>query len=902
MIGGTLSNSNFVQVGNNGPATTVTAGGLSNTGRIDVDGGNTNQAVLDVISASAPSTWSGTVNVNNDGLLEFAGTGGISTIAAGAQINLFGADALVAAAGLGTTSNTALTGLSSILGQLSLQDGATLSTTGDLSNGGNLLVNAGGTGGSTLMIGGTLSNSNFVQVGNNGPATTVTAGGLSNTGRIDVDGGNTNQASLNVTGAAVNTGTININGFADLDISGALTGSGTVNIGANAQLAVAGASGGTLTFTGGNATLSLDGRASFSDTIAGMTLGDSIHLNNTNATSASLNGQILTVALAGGGALTYALTGNFAGESFVTTHVGSASYVTLVAGADEPPVTTVPAGETIPSGVVTAISGVSVTDAQAVNLDETITTTLSDSSGQLYAYTGVTSGGGVVAGSGTNRLSVTGSVAQVNADLSTLTMLESIAGSDTIDVTTTDELGGSDNHQIPVTITGAGNAPLPIASGKTLELATSAQNVIFVGAGGILKLDNPEGFTGEIDGLGLGDVIDFASATVASASISGSTLTVTDGGQKLNYTMSGALSGNYFAITSDGHGGSDLTLSTIVSTAAQYYGDFRSATAALNAIIADGAGPAQTSAGMINLYNETIADAAQVIGSGGIQNYQSVVAAANALLADVPNSFDPTRIGDDERSLFQAVIADTIATIYGETAEQTYTQTLQEQTKVFIDLGSNAPLAQYKADESTLANNSVAGVMAALGGPAMQQAYGAALQTYDTLKADTYGAPTVSGAQILSDAAAADAPILTVIGLIDSDAAQADFGPALVSDAQTLDQFWNTSESAGENYFSGLSGSNHCGPNCVPATLQSICRRFAGQQRRRNSTRRRRRETDDTRAGRSRPAHRGLLCRGRGRSCGRHGCSSLRLGPCRADQRAAPRGRSSCRSARRRHV
>jgi hypothetical protein len=158
-IGGTLTNSNYVQIGNYNVATTVTAQGLSNTGTINIDGGSTNQAVLD-IAAAAPATWTGTLNVSGDGLLEFAGTSGIGAIASGAQINLSAPDAVIAAAGLGTGSDTALTGLASNAGQLQLQYGATLTTTGGLTNSGGLYVDNGGSGGSSLTIGGTLTNSN----------------------------------------------------------------------------------------------------------------------------------------------------------------------------------------------------------------------------------------------------------------------------------------------------------------------------------------------------------------------------------------------------------------------------------------------------------------------------------------------------------------------------------------------------------------------------------------------------------------------------------------------------------------------------------------------------------------------------------------------------------------------
>jgi hypothetical protein len=87
-LGGTLSNSNNVQVGDGALATTVTAKGLSNTGTISIEGGSTNQAVLDITGASAPATWTGTLDLSGDALLEYSGAGGISTIASGAQINI----------------------------------------------------------------------------------------------------------------------------------------------------------------------------------------------------------------------------------------------------------------------------------------------------------------------------------------------------------------------------------------------------------------------------------------------------------------------------------------------------------------------------------------------------------------------------------------------------------------------------------------------------------------------------------------------------------------------------------------------------------------------------------------------------------------------------------------------
>ena len=140
----------------------------------------------------------GTVVLENNALLEFK-SGQITTI--DGELWLDGASARVADAGtLG--SNSALTGLTSVTGNFWLENGAKVTTTGNLSLTGNGTVeldgpNIGGSGGTSLTIGGTLTNSstngNGLYIGNTGitSADTVTvkgAGGLSNTGYINIVG------------------------------------------------------------------------------------------------------------------------------------------------------------------------------------------------------------------------------------------------------------------------------------------------------------------------------------------------------------------------------------------------------------------------------------------------------------------------------------------------------------------------------------------------------------------------------------------------------------------------------------------------------------------------------------------------------------------------------------------
>ena len=92
--------------------------------------------------------------------------------------------------------------------------------------------------------------------------------------------------------------------------------------------------------------------------------------------------------------------------------------------------------------------------------------------------------------------------------------------------------------------------------------ALDTQSVTFAGDG-TLTINPTASFNNTgIGGLAAGDTIDFAGKTVTSAVISGSTLIVTEsGGTTLSYNIAGTFAGDYFALTGDGHGGTDLVLS-----------------------------------------------------------------------------------------------------------------------------------------------------------------------------------------------------------------------------------------------------------------------------------------------------------------------------------------------------
>jgi hypothetical protein len=310
-VGGTLTNMGGFNVGDTLLTTpdTVTLGGLVNADLISISGnaGAGNRGTLDVTAAAgtgAPGVLTGSIGLSGDALLEFA-SGQITTIAG--TLNLNGPQAFVADAG-STTSNSALTGLSEVAGNLNLDNGASIAVAGKLGNTGSLSVDGpGNASGSSLTVGGTLTNMGGFNVGDTLLTTpdTVTLGGLVNADLISISGnaGAGNRGTLDVTAAAgtgapgVLTGSIGLSGDALLEFaSGQITTvAGTLNLnGPQAFVADAGSTTSNRALTGlseiaGN--LNLDNGASIA--VAGS-------LGNTGSVSVdgpgNASGSSLTVA------------------------------------------------------------------------------------------------------------------------------------------------------------------------------------------------------------------------------------------------------------------------------------------------------------------------------------------------------------------------------------------------------------------------------------------------------------------------------------------------------------------------------------------------------------------------------------------------------------------------------
>ncbi len=188
-------------------AATLTAAGLTDTGTVYLTGA-AGRATLDITGA-AFATVTNTLDLFGNALLEF-GSGSITAIAESGALVLDGPWARIALSG-DTSSSGALAGLAGNAGTFTLADGASVATSVGLANSGTTSIDrffnssfSNDGGGSSLSIGGTLNNSDRLEIGNENitAATTVTAAGLSNTGSISLEGSAGTQATLNIAAVA----------------------------------------------------------------------------------------------------------------------------------------------------------------------------------------------------------------------------------------------------------------------------------------------------------------------------------------------------------------------------------------------------------------------------------------------------------------------------------------------------------------------------------------------------------------------------------------------------------------------------------------------------------------------------------------------------------------------------
>ncbi|WP_164476156.1 beta strand repeat-containing protein, partial [Sinorhizobium glycinis] len=191
-----------------------------------------------------------------------------------------------------------------------------------------------------------------------------------------------------------------------------------------------------------------------------------------------------------------------------------------ITGANDHPMNTVPGAQTVGSNTATAITGIAVADVDSTN----VTTTLSVSSGKLTVGTG---SGLTVNNNGTNTVTISGTLAQVNAALATLSYLSNTnySGADVLTVVTSDGLA-SDTDMVAITANPPANVA-PAASNDVIVISTGTS--VFLSAAWLLNNDT------DTDG----DALSISASSIIGSLPSGWTITpVTAGGVITGFNVS----------------------------------------------------------------------------------------------------------------------------------------------------------------------------------------------------------------------------------------------------------------------------------------------------------------------------------------------------------------------------
>src|SRR5271157_3433077 len=234
-VGGAFSNGSSANLNLFNGATLTTAGGFNNNGYTGVSGTGSSVTVGGTFeSVDSAGNLTGNWHLNG-GNIYYDGVGGvnntqdIATIASGASLTLDGSNgsvggffgksdpsynhlALTTNNGRLTLQNNASLAtpaafLNGVNANLSLHNGATMTTAGDLDNNGQLGLWDNGT---SLQVGGGLVNATNANVSVNNSATLTTVGDLSNNGTLNASDSGT---KVNVGGAFANGSSANLNLF-----------------------------------------------------------------------------------------------------------------------------------------------------------------------------------------------------------------------------------------------------------------------------------------------------------------------------------------------------------------------------------------------------------------------------------------------------------------------------------------------------------------------------------------------------------------------------------------------------------------------------------------------------------------------------------------------------------------
>ena len=275
----------------------ISGGSFSNTGTISVSGGGTVMFEPATLANFANNTLTGgTWVVGAGSTLQLPRSSFVYTLSADVTLN--GAGSTMQSANSSNVQTATENSLRTITsgGALRVLGGRSVAFKGAIADQGML-----------QLAGGTLSNTSTTTVTGSIFGYGTISGGLADNGVIEANGGR-----LNIVNIPSGTGRLQVDSGAVMELTT------TCSL----------ASG----FSGVGGTLQFDKPTTYTGTIGGFAVGDTIVLGGVSANSASISGGTLTVNLTTGKTLSYSVTGSFAGLTVQTASVGGNTNVTLASG------------------------------------------------------------------------------------------------------------------------------------------------------------------------------------------------------------------------------------------------------------------------------------------------------------------------------------------------------------------------------------------------------------------------------------------------------------------------------------------------------------------------------------------------------------------------------------------
>jgi hypothetical protein len=292
------------------------------------------------------------------------------------------------------------------------------------------------------------------------PALVVNQGTIAgNGGHLSIDTGGTVENSGLVVGEASGSVNFNLVEFVGSSPPDTVVNSGTLLATGGGAIAVNGTvHGGSLRFDGsGGLTLQQPNALADGASIGGFGSGDTITLYEVAANGQSFGNGTLAVTNGGSVVEALPLQGSYTAANFAMAHQPGATFanvISFVPGTSPPPSgpqITAPASETVAAGGTLGIGGIRIADAYAASHPGSLALNVTDRSGTLR----MTLGGSALPGSGTGAIHYSGTLAQINAALATLTYAAAAqGGSDSIGIDVWDQVGQEATTPIAVSVGG----------------------------------------------------------------------------------------------------------------------------------------------------------------------------------------------------------------------------------------------------------------------------------------------------------------------------------------------------------------------------------------------------------------------------------------------------------------